>query len=69
MRAKVVSSSSTVTNTASTAQSEILKHGLELQTKFNTMCAFEYLRFRNIDTEIIERTLFAAIAPSNNVPH
>lgn len=44
-------------------QNEILKYGLELQAKFNTMCAFEHLKFREINLDVIAETLFAAIGP------
>lgn len=51
------------------SQNEILKHGLEIQAKFNTMCAFEHLIFRGISTDIITAVLFAAIGANKNSSH
>lgn len=50
-------------------QNEILKYGLELQAKFNTMCAFEHLKFRGVNLNIIAKTLFAAIGPHKEEFH
>lgn len=51
------------------AQKEILNHRLELQAQFNTMGAFEYLKFHNIDIEIIKNILFAGIVHSSTLQH
>jgi len=42
-------------------QNDIIKHGLELQAKFNTMCAFEYLNFRGINIDILTELLLPAM--------
>lgn len=51
------------------SQDEIVKHGLELQAKFNTMCAFEHLIFRGIDIDIVAAVLFPSIGANSNICH
>lgn len=51
------------------SKNEILKHGLAIQEKFNTMCAFENLIFRGISTDIITAVLFAAVGANKNRCH
>jgi hypothetical protein len=42
-------------------QEEILTHGLKLQAEFNTMCAVEYLKSCDVETEVIRMALQRAI--------
>ncbi|MET3134173.1 hypothetical protein AAKU55_004468 [Oxalobacteraceae bacterium GrIS 1.11] len=36
---------------------QIVNQGITVQSKFNTMCAIEYLKSHNIDPSVIERVL------------
>ena len=35
----------------------VVNEAIELQTSFNTVCAFEYLKSHNVDPTVIERVL------------
>ena len=36
---------------------QIVECGIAMQSRYNTMCALEYLKSRNIDAKVIERVL------------
>lgn len=36
---------------------DIVNHGIAVQSHYNTVCAIEYLKSRNIAAEVIERVL------------
>jgi hypothetical protein len=48
---------------------DIVRRGLNVQAEFNTVCAFEYLKSYNIDSDVIQQVLLLGFDyAANNHP-